>query len=55
MDYEVEVAIVISKKGKNISEDKAQDHRGARRALVLLFDRLRMRRVRTVEVAVDNL
>jgi len=26
MDYEVEVAIVISKKGKNISEDKAQDH-----------------------------
>ena len=26
MDYEVEVAIVISKKGKNISENKAQDH-----------------------------
>ena len=26
MDYEVEEAIVISKKGKNISEDKAQDH-----------------------------
>ena len=26
MGYEVEVAIVISKKGKNISEDKAQDH-----------------------------
>ena len=26
MDYEVEVAMVIGKKGKNISEDKAQDH-----------------------------
>ena len=26
MDYEVEVAIVIGKEGKNISEDKAQDH-----------------------------
>ena len=26
MDYEVEVAMVIGKKGKNISEDKAQDY-----------------------------
>jgi 2-keto-4-pentenoate hydratase/2-oxohepta-3-ene-1,7-dioic acid hydratase in catechol pathway len=26
MDYEVEVAMVIGKEGKNISEDKAQDH-----------------------------
>ena len=26
MDYEVEIAIVIGKEGKNISEDKAQDH-----------------------------
>ena len=26
MDYEVEVAMIIGKKGKNISEDKAQDH-----------------------------
>ena len=26
MDYEVEVAMVIGKKGKNISEDKAQEH-----------------------------
>ena len=26
LDYEVEVAMVIGKKGKNISEDKAQDH-----------------------------
>lgn len=26
MDYEVEVALVIGKEGKNISQDKAQDH-----------------------------
>ena len=26
MDYEVEVAMIIGKEGKNISENKAQDH-----------------------------